>query len=107
LLKNAPFAGKIQALKNTRAAFHIVSEFILSVVEGPKTPQIIPDPLGLERMKCACTILLSAKKIKFFYSLFHNHLQILHLKKIPDFRIKYASLCFIWKAQGRCQQATL
>ena len=55
--------------------------------------------------KRACTILLLAKKIKFFYSFFHNHLQILHPKKIPDFRIKHASLCFIGEAQGRGQQA--
>jgi hypothetical protein len=54
--------------------------------------------------KRAYTILLSAKKIKFFYSFLHNHLQILHPKKIPDFRIKRASLCFIWKAKATEQR---
>jgi hypothetical protein len=61
--------------------------------------------LGLERVKRAYTILLLAKKMKFFYSFFHNHLQILPAKKIPDFRIKRAGLCFIGKAKGRGRQA--
>jgi hypothetical protein len=51
--------------------------------------------------KRAYTILLLAKKIKIFYSFFHNHLQILHPKKIPDFRIKHASLCFIGRRMAQ------
>jgi hypothetical protein len=79
----------------------IVKKAPKSAPNCQKIPQIIPDPLGLERMKCAYTILLSAKKIKFFYSLFHNHLQILHPKKIPDSRAECAGLCFIGEAKGR------
>ena len=52
---------------------------------------------GPFRIKRACTILLSAKKIIFFYSLFCRHLQILHPKKIPDFRFKRAGLWQIWR----------
>jgi len=33
------------------------------------------------------------KKIKFFYPISHKHLAILRDKKIPNFRIKPASLC--------------
>jgi hypothetical protein len=55
--------------------------------------------------KRAYTILLSAKKMKLFYSFFHKHLQILHPRKIANFRIKRAVLCFIGKAKGRGQQA--
>jgi hypothetical protein len=53
-----------------------------------------------DNTKRAYTILLSAKKIKFFYSFFHNHLAILPAKKIPDFRAERADLCFIGEAQG-------
>jgi len=47
--------------------------------------------------KHACTILLLAKKIKFFYSLACKQLAILEVKKIPNFRIKPASLCKGWR----------
>ena len=42
---------------------------------------------------CAITILLRAKKIKFFYSLWDKDLAISGPKKMVDFRMKRASLC--------------
>ncbi len=57
---------------------------------------IKPDPTGPDNTKRACTILLLAKKIKFFYSLSHKDLAIFVNRKIDDFRIKRASLCKGW-----------
>jgi hypothetical protein len=53
------------------------------------------------RTKHACTILLSAKKIKIFYCLYIKHLSILPAKKIPVFRTKRAVLCKGWRAGRR------
>jgi len=38
-----------------------------------------------------------AKKIKFFYSFYYQHLAIFINKKITNFRIKRASLCKGWR----------
>ena len=64
-----------------------------------------PDTSCRNSTKRAWTFLLLAKKIKFFYSFFHKHLQILHPKKIPDFRIKHASLCFIGRPKAQARRA--
>ena len=54
------------------------------------------DPAGPHNTKRACTILLFAKKIKFFISISHKHLAIFVNRKIENFRTKRASLCKGW-----------
>jgi hypothetical protein len=51
---------------------------------------IIPGSFYPDNTKRAVTILLSAKKIKFFYSFFCKHLAILGSGKIANFRTKRA-----------------
>ncbi len=51
---------------------------------------------GRNNTKRAYTILLFAKKIKFFISIPHEHLAISVNKKMDDFRTKRASLCKGW-----------
>ena len=47
--------------------------------------------------KCACTILLSAKKIKKFISLPTKDLAILTSSFFPNFRTKRAGSCKVWR----------
>ena len=57
--------------------------------------------LSSDSIKCACTILLSMEKMKFFIPLFSKNLPILPSPKIPDFRTICAS-CL--KNRGTKQQ---
>jgi hypothetical protein len=69
-----------------------------SPFERGKPPLKIPDGRYPHNTKRACTILLFAKKIKKFISIFHKHLAIFVNRKIENFRTKRASLCKGWGA---------
>ena len=64
-----------------------------------KRDDIFPDSPCPDSMDCVCTILLRAKKIKFFISFYCQQLSIFATEKIRHFRMKHASSCKVWGGQ--------
>ena len=88
--------GFCLALHRSRAVAHRGLGLRYITQQLSETTAKKQDLEGRHNTKRACTILLFAKKMKFFYSLYHKHLAIFVNKKIGDFRIKRASLCKGW-----------
>ena len=84
--------GFCLALHRSRAVAHrgLGSRYITQQLS--ETTAKKQDLEGRHNTKRACTILLLAKKIKFFYSLWHKDLAIFVNRKMADFRTKRASL---------------
>jgi hypothetical protein len=96
-------------LKNVAPTYIIIISHTNPIKQKPKTYIILShyievaakplktDSMGPDSAKCACTILLSPKKIKNFYSLIHNNLPILTFSKSAIFRIIRAGSCKVWR----------